>query len=85
VPSVLMEIAHEKGPLEIRDSMGLNLNEVRDKFRSAQTVTDMGRYLWAMEAFTNPESVNMTMKMFRLWKLRTNDFLKDLKVLDKPS
>jgi hypothetical protein len=44
----------------------------------------MGRYLWAMEAFTNPESVNMTMEMFALWKLAANDFLKDLKVLDRP-
>ncbi len=84
VPKVIKVIAHEKGPLEIRDSMGLDLKEVREKFRGAGTVTDMGRYLWAMEAFTNPESVYMTMKMFRLWKLGTNDFLKDLKVLDVP-
>lgn len=84
VPKVIQAIALEKGPLEIKDSMGLNLNEVHEKFRGARTVFDMGRYLWAMEAFTNPESVNMTMKMFRLWKLRTNDFLKDLKVLDMP-
>jgi hypothetical protein len=84
VPNVITAIAHEKGPLEIRDSMGLDLNEVKEKFGGARTVHDMGRYLWAMEAFTNPESVNMTMKMFRMWKLRTNDFLKDLKVLDRP-
>ena len=84
VPRVIMAAAHEKGPLEIKDSMGLDLAEVRDKFLGARTVMDMGRYLWAMEAFTNPESVNMTMNMFRLWRLRTNDFLKDLKVLDMP-
>ncbi len=84
VPKVLLAIAHEEGPLEIKDSMGLDLSEVWDKFRDARTVEDLGRYLWAMEAFTNPESVNMTMKMFRLWRLRTNDFLKDLKVLDIP-
>ena len=83
-PRVIYDIAHEKGPMEIRDSMGLDLAEIREKFRGARTVEDMGRYLWAMEAFTNPESVNMTMKMFRMWKLQTNDFLKDLKVLDAP-
>jgi len=84
MPKVIFDIAHDAGPLEIKDSMGLDLKEIRDKFRSARTVEDMGRYLWAMEAFTNPESVNMTMKMFRLWNLRTNDFLKDLKVLALP-
>ena len=84
VPKVIHAIAHEKGSLEIKDSMGLDLSEVREKFKDAKTVEDMGRYLWAMEAFTNPESVNMTMKMFRMWKLGTNDFLKDLKVLDLP-
>ena len=84
VPSVILAAAHAKGPLEIKDSMGLDLAEVRDKFRGGRTVAEMGRYLWAMEAFTNPESVNMTMKMFRMWKLRTNDFLRDLRVLDKP-
>ena len=84
VPQVIRKIAHEKGPLEIKDSMGLDLGEVHKKFDGCRMVDDMGRYLWAMEAFTNPESVNMTMKMFRMWNLRANDFLKDLKVLDKP-
>jgi hypothetical protein len=84
VPKVIQNIAHDKSAMEIRDSMGLDLTEVREKFRGARAVEDMGRYLWAMEAFTNHESVNMTMKMFRLWRLRTNDFLKDMKVLDMP-
>ncbi len=84
VPKVIFAIAHCADPVEIRDSMGLDVKEVREKFRGARTVAEMGRYLWAMEAFTNPESVNLTMKMFRLWHLRTNDFLKDLKVLDVP-
>ena len=84
LPKVVHEIAHQQGELEIKDSMGLDLCEIRERFKGAHTVEAMGRYLWAMEAFTNPESVNMTMKMFRLFHLRTNDFLKDLKVLDKP-
>jgi hypothetical protein len=84
VPKVVQDIAHWGRPLEIHDSMGLDLSEVKEKFHGTRTVEDMGAYLWAMEAFTNPESVNMTMKLFRLWNMRGNDFLMDLKVLDKP-
>lgn len=84
VPRVLQDIAHWPHPIEIHDSMGLDLSEVKARFKGAQTVEDMGAYLWAMEAFTNPESVNMTMKLFRLWNMRENDFLKNLKVLDVP-
>jgi hypothetical protein len=84
VPMVIKAIALDMGSMVIRDSMGLDLKEIHEKFRDARPVMDMGRYLWAMEAFTNPESVNMTMKIFRLWKLRANDFFKDLKVLDIP-
>ena len=83
VPKVIHEIAHHQGPLEVKDSMGLDLYEVPEKFKNAHTIEDLGRYLWAMEAFTNPESVNITMKMFGLYHLHTNDFLKDLQVLDR--
>ncbi len=84
VPKALQDIARWGQPLEIHDSMGIDLTEVKEKFQGARTAEDMGAYLWAMEAFTNPESVNMTMRLFRLWNMRGNDFLKDLKVLDKP-
>lgn len=37
-----------------------------------------------MEAFTNPQSITMTMEMFRNWNLKSNIFLKDLKIVDIP-
>jgi len=60
--------------MEVRDSMGLDLEEISTYFKHGADIDDKGAYLWAMEAFTNPQSVNLTMKMFRQWKLDSNGF-----------
>jgi hypothetical protein len=42
-------------------------------------------FLWAMEAFTNPQSIAMTMDIFNAWKLGSNTFLRDLKMVNIPA
>ncbi len=84
VPEVIRAIGRDSSDAEIRDSMGLDLSEVRSEFSDPQDIDTTGMFLWAMEAFTNPESVNLTLKIFRAWKLQRNNFLKDLKTLDIP-
>ena len=63
--------------MEIRDSMGLDLREIRREFPDPRDIDTTGMFLWAMEAFTNPESISMTMKIFNDWNLEKNIFLKD--------
>jgi hypothetical protein len=84
LPKVIYDIAHCEDTLEIRNSMGLNLKEIKNNFKDDYDINDAGMFLWAMEAFTNPESVNITLDIFKKWNLRSNDFLKDIKVLDIP-
>lgn len=84
LPKAMYDIAHWTEPMEVRDSMGLDLEEISSYFKHGADIDDKGAYLWAMEAFTNPQSVNLTMKMFRQWKLDSNGFLKNLKALDIP-
>jgi len=83
VPEVIKRIAKAKGTFLIKDSMGLDLSEVRDEIPN-DDFDDRGMFLWAMEAFTNPESINLTMDIFNAWNLRENNFLKDLKMISHP-
>jgi len=84
VPDVIRDIGRDTSEAEIKDSMGLDLSEVRGEFSDPGDIDTTGMFLWAMESFTNPESVNLTLKIFRAWKLQRNNFLKDLKTLDLP-
>jgi hypothetical protein len=38
--------------------------------------------LWQMEAFTNTESIEMTMDIFNAWQLKENNFLRDLNAVN---
>lgn len=85
MPDAILKIARTSGPMEVRCSTGLDLKEVGSYFsKGRNSMADKGAYLWAMEAFTNPESIQMTMKMFRTYHMRGNDFLKDLRRIDIP-
>jgi hypothetical protein len=82
LPPVIRAIGLDGAEVEIRDSMGLDLAEVPRHFPDAGDIDTTGMFLWAMEAFTNPESISMTMKIFRKWKLKANIFLKNFAALD---
>ncbi len=77
VPQVIYDIAHCEDGFEVKTSMGLDVAEIKKNF-DRMDINDAGMFMWAMEAFSNPESVNLTIDIFREWKLHTNEFLKDL-------
>jgi len=83
IPQVIQEIALNDQEQIIKDSMGLDLKEVEKEIPN-DDIDDQGMFLWAMEAFTNKESINMTMKIFNAWKLENNVFLSDLKSVNIP-
>jgi len=83
VPKIIIDIAHSQGTQIIMDSMGLDLHEV-SKEMPDDDIDQKGMFLWSMEAFTNKESINMTMKTFNEWNLKENNFLKDLQSVNIP-
>jgi hypothetical protein len=83
VPQEIYEIAHCEDGFEVKTSMGLDLTEIKTNF-GCMDIDDAGMFMWAMEAFTNTHSVNLTIDIFRKWKLHTNEFLKDIKIIDIP-
>jgi hypothetical protein len=83
VPKVIYDIAHDKDTRIIKDSMGLDLKEVKNEIKP-HTYDDLGMFLWSMEAFTNVESIEMTMDIYNAWNLKENNFLKDLNQVNIP-
>jgi hypothetical protein len=83
VPQVIYNIAHCEDGFEVKTSMGLDLAEIKKNF-DRMDIDDAGMFMWAMEAFTNTKSVNLTIDIFRKWRLHTNEFLKNIKIIDIP-
>ncbi len=82
VPEVLKKIAASKEVLEMKESLGLELSDVPKVFRSKTDFDTTGAYFWSQEAFTNPESIAISLEMFNHYQLQNNTFLKDLKMVD---
>ncbi len=83
VPNIIQAIARDSSVSIIKDSMGLDLKEVK-KEMPKHDLLERGMFLWSMEAFTNVESINMTIDMFNAWNLKENNFLRDLKQVNIP-
>ncbi|PAE38037.1 hypothetical protein [Bacillus sp. 7884-1] len=81
LPKVIFEIANDKEPGVIKTSMGHDLDEL-EQLRAEKGEVTAGYIQWAMESFTNLQSIRETMRMFRAYNMKANDFLKDLKMLD---
>ena len=84
LPEVLRLIGRDTREVIIKDSMGLDLQEIKKEFSNLEDIDTTGMFLWAMESFTNPESVNMALKIFNEWELQKNNFLKDFKMINNP-
>jgi hypothetical protein len=82
-PPVIKKIALATGTFVIKESMGMDVSEARKKI-FPWDYDHLGMYLWQMEAFTHPDSIDMTMAIFNEWKLENNTFLKDLKMINRP-
>lgn len=81
LPPVLSQIADDQSKQVVCTSMGLDLSEVH-RTLSAYDREDIGHFLWAMEAFTNVESVQTTMELFNRYHMKSNIFLKDLQMIN---
>ncbi|MGD7789026.1 alpha/beta fold hydrolase [Propionibacteriaceae bacterium Y1700] len=79
VPAVIKEIANDPTPVTIRQSTGLDLDEVEAEFAGADPLHEKAMFLWAMEAFTNPESINSSAAVLEAWpQMRGNTFIAGL-------
>ncbi len=81
VPEVIKAIAGDLEPGIMKDSMGLNLNEIKKEMH-LKDLESGGAYLWQMEAFTNVESINTSIDMFNQYAMYENIFLKDMKMIN---
>lgn len=77
-PEVLRRIAAQPARVLVRESFGLDLDEVEGEVGTRDDVATTGLYFWAMEAFTTPQSIRITMDMLRRWGMQTNRFLQPL-------
>ncbi|MEI6680740.1 MAG: hypothetical protein WCL21_19180, partial [Mariniphaga sp.] len=78
---VLLDIAKDSGVVVIRQSNGLDINELKKEgYGGADTKGMMMQ--WGMEAFSNPEVVRNTLSLVRSNNMFSNSFLTDLKMLD---
>jgi hypothetical protein len=77
LPGVIKKIAYDVSPVEIKTSMGLDLKEIKNEFKDLSDIETTGMFLWSMEAFTNPEAINMAFDIFNSYGLQKNEFLKD--------
>lgn len=84
LPEAIRQIANSPEPVEVKSSMGLDLSEVAQHFSDPRDIDGRGMYLWSMEAFSNPESCELSLRIFEQWKLHGNDFLKNLKQMNIP-
>ena len=84
IPHAVREVAEFHGEVEVRASYGLDLDEVeaevaRRESGDAEARRDARlRLLWAMEAFTTPEGIAVTLEEFRRTGIGHNRFLAPL-------
>ncbi len=81
LPEVLKEIAADTANVIIKQKHGLALQKLKTSVYNGTDEKSM-MMQWGMEAFVNPETVRNTMYTVRKNKMFSNDFLKDLKLLD---
>jgi hypothetical protein len=78
IPDVFKSIANDKNYRELKASYGLNLSELKEKdligFHDNQIMMQ-----WAMESFSNPETINNTIAYCRKYKLFGNGNFKELR------
>lgn len=78
VPQAIRDIAAFDGTAVVKQSVGLELDEVDGQFVDRLDIETTGAFYWLMEAFTNPESIDVTVKAFKRWSLQGNTFLAPL-------
>lgn len=82
VPAAIRSIAACGEDVTIKASHGLDLTEIADHYDDPLDIDTAGLQVWLQEAFTNVESIDVTMKAFSAWNLRSNTFIKALRFLE---
>lgn len=75
VPDDIVALAHHEGTTTVTTVHGIALDEVSGLALDAD---DEASILWAMEAFTTPQSIRATMDAFVRWGMHSNGFLSAL-------
>ncbi|MGD7705321.1 hypothetical protein [Microlunatus sp. Y2014] len=79
VPSMITSLAAAAETMIINTSTGLDLDEVATEFADdPDDVDTAGLTYWLMEAFTTPESIDLTSRMVTEWRMGGNAFLAPL-------
>lgn len=81
VPSVLIEIAKDADNVVIKQSNGMNIEELKTEGYFGTDERSM-MMQWGMEAFTNSEIIRNTMSYIRKNNMFTNAFLNPISVID---
>ncbi|MEI6578407.1 MAG: hypothetical protein WCN92_02955 [Eubacteriales bacterium] len=77
IPEVFNVIANDKSYSELKASYGLSLTELKDKGLIGQADNQI-MMQWAMESFSNPETINNTLAYCRKYNLFNNENFKIL-------
>lgn len=78
VPDALRQIAADTGTHRIMASYGLDVGEVARLVDDPHDIETAGMTYWAMEAFTTPQSIDVTVRTLREYRLQNNRFLAPL-------
>lgn len=77
VPEAIVAIASEvpDEPVLVKTSTGIDTGEVASHYPHPLRIEDAGLQLWAMEAFTTPQAINLTAEAMQRWGMQRNAFL----------
>lgn len=81
VPQVIIEIGNDKSSVVIKQSNGLNINQLREEGYFGPDEKSI-MMQWGMEAFVNPAIIGNTMKYIRKNNMFSNEFLNPIKYFD---
>lgn len=81
VPEVIKVIGRDHKPKVIKASTGLNLDELITEFPDQMSMQRV-MMQWAMESFSNPETIASAMKYIHRYKMLSNEFMNGFKLIN---
>lgn len=81
LPPVIKEIGQDSADVIIKQQNGLNISELKKEGFYGKDMRSL-MMQWGMEAFVNPEVVRNSLSHIRSFRMFSNSFLSDTKILD---
>jgi hypothetical protein len=81
VPKVIEAIGRDTNPVVLKASQGLDLAELRRELRTGDADARI-MLQWGMEAFSNPEVIDDTLRYVERHRMFSNAFLQELRTVD---